>query len=247
MIFYVVTILSIILVSSPALAEVLKIKAGGTAISTVFAPVKEHFEKDTGHKLDFVQTSAVKALIELDKGSIDAAAGAHPLDDLVAGAMKEGVKIDKNSIVSTLITDNKTIAFVHIGNPVTTISKDQLKNIFTGKITNWKDIGGNDQKILVVWGKETEGQNIQFKREILDGETLAENLITATDYRNIRDTVIDTPGAIGIGPYGMNSVKLHTPKIPTIASPVYLFTKGTPTKNIQLILDFYKKEYGFLD
>jgi phosphate transport system substrate-binding protein len=53
----------------------------------------------------------------------------------------------KQRLIGTVIGYDAIAIFVHASNPVTNLSKEQLKGIFTGAIKNWKDVGGNDAPI----------------------------------------------------------------------------------------------------
>lgn len=59
---------------------------------------------------------------------------------------------------------------VNPNNPIDALSKDQLKGIYTGKITNWKDVGGPDHKITVLSRESNSGTYVYFKEAILDNE-----------------------------------------------------------------------------
>jgi phosphate transport system substrate-binding protein len=57
--------------------------------------------------------------------------------------------------------------YVHSSNPLTEITMDQLKLIFTGKVTNWKDVGGPDAKIVVYSRENSSGTYVFFKEHVL--------------------------------------------------------------------------------
>jgi CheY-like chemotaxis protein len=61
--------------------------------------------------------------------------------------------------------------FVHPDNPVTTLTRRELKGIFTGRINNWKDVGGRDARIVVVTLtlRDKRGQLLEFQNHALDG------------------------------------------------------------------------------
>jgi phosphate transport system substrate-binding protein len=182
-------------------------------------------------------------MADLVNGKLDAAVAAVPLDSMAAGAEKEGTKVDKAALQQIEIGLNKVAVFVHPSNPVSNLTKDQMKGLFTGKITNWKDVGGKDSPVIVVWGKNSPGQNALFTKVILDGEKItAENLET-TDYKGIKDTVLANPEAIGIDPLGMAdaSIKAIKPN-PEAASPIRIVTKGKPSAGVQKLIDFIKTE-----
>lgn len=227
-------------------AEEIKIEGGGTAITTVFMPIKDRYEKLHGHSLSILQSSAVKGLIALRDGKVDIATGAHPLEDLIAGAAKEGAIIDKSTLVATEIEDNRLVVIANRGSDVSRLSKEQLKGIFTGKITTWKEVGGKELPVQVVWGKETRGQNIQFTRIALDGEQVTQHTRTVITYRDIVETVRVTPGAIGVVPLNITTPATRSIDTISITSPMYVITRGKPSHKVQTVIDFYKSEYGFL-
>lgn len=237
------TAATLALSASLAAAAEIKVGGGGAAIASVFTPVKAAFEKATGHNLIILQSTPGRGMVELANGKLDAAVAAVPLDSMIAGADKEGVKVDKTSLQQLEVGTNKVVVFVHPTNPIDTLTKEQMKGLFTGKITNWKDVGGKDAPVLVVWGKNSPGQNALFTKVILDGEKIiAENLET-TDYKGIKDTVATNPEAIGIDPLGMAdaSVKAIKPS-PEVTSPIRLVTKGAPSAEVKQLIDFVKTE-----
>ncbi|MBU5613150.1 substrate-binding domain-containing protein [Geomonas azotofigens] len=241
----VATILCVVL-CMPAFADEIKIEGGGTAINTVFLPIQKRYEKTHGDYLTIVQSSAVKGLIALNEGKVDIAAGAHPLEDIVAGAARDGVVIDAARFVSTQVGDNELVVIANRDSEVYRLSKEQLKGIFTGKIRNWKEVGGKDLAVTVIWGKETEAQNVQFTRIALDGEAVTAARQPATTYRNIAETVARLSGSVGVVSHEMTTAATRSIDTIAIASPIYAITRGNPSAKVKSVIDFYKTEYGFL-
>jgi phosphate transport system substrate-binding protein len=219
-------------------AEEIRVGGGGASIAAVFNPLKEAFQKATGDQLSIIQSSPAKGMAELGRGNLDLATGAVPLDSMISGAVKEGVTVDPASLVVKTIATSRTVIMVHPSVKVARLSKEQIKGIFTGKIANWKDVGGEPGDIIVVWGKNTPGQNAQFIKEILDGEAVAKDALDATDYKSIRENVANTPGSIGIDPYSIADASVKLPEVPTITSPILAITKGAPSPRVQRLLDF---------
>lgn len=81
---------------------------------------------------------------------------------------------------------------------VDNLTKQQLIDIFTGKITNWKDVGGPDESIVLVTRPSSSGTRATFEKYALDGNTEAENQSMETDDSGVLlKNVSDTKGAIG--------------------------------------------------
>lgn len=234
---------AMVLSVSFATAAEIKVGGGGAAIATIFTPIKAAFEKATGDNLIILQSTPGRGLSDLINGKLEAAVAAVPLDSMVAGAEKEGTKVDKAALQQLEVGVNKVAVFIHPSNPVNSLTKEQMKGLFTGKITNWKDVGGKDAPVLVVWGKNSPGQNALFTKVILDGEKISAENLETTDYKGIKDTVLANPEAIGIDPLGMSdaSVKAIKPN-PEATSPIRIVTKGKPSAGVQKLIDFIKAE-----
>ena len=81
---------------------------------------------------------------------------------------------------------------------VKSLTKEQLISIFTGKTTNWKDVGGPDEDIVLVTRPESSGTRATFQKYALDGNEEASNTSMETDDSGVLlQNVKDTKGAIG--------------------------------------------------
>ena len=91
-----------------------------------------------------------------------------------------------------------TVANKKIADTVKTLSKDQLKGIFTGQITNWSAVGGPDLPITLISRPATSGTRAVFKKFALDGAKEATNKSLETDDSGaLIQTIADNEGAIG--------------------------------------------------
>jgi len=234
-----------LLTAAAAGAQDIRIGGGGAALSTIFAPMKEQFEKSSGDTLTLIQSNPVKGLIALDKGELDAMTAATPLETILKGTASAGTTIQPDTLRQQEIGKNRVVVFVHKSNRIKKLSKPQLKKIFTGKVTNWKEFGGSDTPIIVVWGTETPGQNALFTKEILDGEQVTAKAIKATDYQSIREMVKANPGSIGIDPEGMAMATVSEVDIPLVTSPIIIVTKGKPSAKVDKVLKYYNEEFGY--
>lgn len=100
------------------------------------------------------------------------------------------------------LVDHKVcvVGFATVVNPnvkVDNLTKQQLIDIFTGKITNWKDVGGDDLKIVIVNRPSSSGTRATFKKYALDGAEEAEGMALTEDQSGtVKKAVADTEGAI---------------------------------------------------
>lgn len=235
----------LLLLSLPMIsfAEEVHVGAGAAPTENILKPVKARFEKTTGITLGIFASGPKTAFVDLDKGSVDAAAAGLSLDDWFALLKKEGVTVrDPKAYQSVVIGKDKVVVLTHKSNPVKSLSKEQLKAIFTGKTTNWKDVGGNEAPILIVWGKLTQGTNSMFVTKMLDGTEPVKDVLEATTAEDIKNIVETTPEAIGIGPLSLSGSTLNSPETPELARPITLLTKGAPNAGVKKLIDFIAGE-----
>ena len=85
-----------------------------------------------------------------------------------------------------------------IGTNVKSLTKAQLQDIFTGKVTNWKDVGGPDEAVVLITRPSTSGTRALFTKYALDGkEELSNKSMETDDSGTLVQTVSQTKGAIG--------------------------------------------------
>ena len=86
---------------------------------------------------------------------------------------------------------------VNPANKVKQLTREQMSDIYTGKITNWKQVGGDDMKI-VVYGRETSSGTYEFfKEHIMSGKNFASSVLAMPATGAIVQSVSQTKGAIG--------------------------------------------------
>ena len=86
---------------------------------------------------------------------------------------------------------------VNPSNPVDSLTRKQLEAIFRGKITNWKDVGGEDRKIVVYSRETSSGTYEFFKESVLDNKNYMSSILSMPATGAIIQSVKQTKGAIG--------------------------------------------------
>jgi len=227
--------------ATSAWAEEIKVGAGAAPTENVLKPVESAFEKAAGLDLSILASGPKQAFIDLERGTVDAAAAGLSFDDWMALLKKEGVTVaDPAAYRQVLIGKDRIVVIVHKDNPVAKLGKEQLTGIFTGRITNWKEVGGKDAPVLVVWGGLTQGTNAMFVKHIMDGAKPTTEVIVATTADDIRQNVAANPEAIGFGPQALLNGTVRSPETPEVARPITLITKGAPSDKVQKLIDFIR-------
>lgn len=168
---------------------------------------------------------------------------------------------EKKGIDASQLVDHKVIiqAFAVVANPgvgVDSLTKQQIKDIFAGKITNWKEVGGSDRRIFLVNRAKGSGTRATFKQAIMDGTEEAKGDVEQDSSGTVCKIVSETPGAISYLGIAYLSDKVKVIKIdgaaPTeedISSGKYqfwsyghMYTKGEPRPVVKAFIDFVLSE-----
>ena len=89
--------------------------------------------------------------------------------------------------------------YVNESNPVTELSLDQIHRIYTARITNWKDLGGPDQKIILYGRENNSGTYVYFKDFVLEGDDYASTMQSMPGTSAVVNAVARDKFGIGYG------------------------------------------------
>lgn len=105
---------------------------------------------------------------------------------------------EANELQEVVIAYDGIVVVTHPSNKVKNLTMEQVKQIFTGEITNWKELGGDDLEIVVVSREDGSGSRDAFQEIVgySSGE-LIRNAIVASGNGNIKTTVATNKHAIG--------------------------------------------------
>jgi phosphate transport system substrate-binding protein len=158
---------------------------------------------------------------------------------------------------------------VHPSNPVVSLTMPQLADIFTGRVSNWKELGGPDAKIVVLSREVNSGTHVYFKEHVLkkaDGtaDEFSPDALLMPSSQAIADEVKSNPATIGY--YGMGYVSkdqkavsvAHAAGAPAvfptienvisgsypISRPLFIYTNGEPQGPVKGFMDFILSPEG---
>ncbi|MGY3777219.1 phosphate ABC transporter substrate-binding protein PstS family protein [Isobaculum melis] len=226
---------------------------------------------DNGESITAVGSSALQPLVEAageEYGAtnlgkfvnVQGGGSGTGLSQISEGAVEIGnsdvFAEEKEGIDASALVDHKVAVvgitpIVHKGVGVTDISKEDLKLIFTGKVTNWKEVGGKDLPIIVLNRATGSGTRSTFEATALDGaESVRSQEQDSTGM--VRQIVADTPGAISYVAFSYVTDDLQTLSIDgvkptdehvttnewTIWSYEHMYTKGKPTGLTKDFIDY---------
>jgi len=159
---------------------------------------------------------------------------------------------------------------VHPDNPVDALTIDQLADIFTGRVTNWKQVGGKDLPIVILSREVNSGTHIYFKEHVLRKgrkdifDEFSPMALLMPSSQAIAEEVAGNENAVGY--YGVGYVtpaqkavavaqdadsEYVTPEVPDIISgrypisrPLLVYTPSAPTGVVKAFIDFVLSPEG---
>jgi len=235
---------------STAWAEVLEISGGTTPQKEVIEPKLDAIKKATGVEIKFNGVGTGNGMVALIEGTVHVAA----VGDLLPEAIEAGKKAAKNqnkelkvpaNLVYHEIGREEQVIIVHKTNPVTALNKAQLKDIATGKVTNWKEVGGPDLPIKVVVTKPGLAPGLFFQKVFMGGAPYVQGATEAQSPRDVITQVSRSPGGFGAAAEVHMSASPGDAKVikaPNAVRTLGLVTIGEPTGAARKVIDFLRKQ-----
>jgi phosphate transport system substrate-binding protein len=184
--------------------------------------------------------------------------------DIKSSEREEGKGKGVNA-VRTAIAVDALVPVVHAGNPVARLSAEQLRDIYAGKIENWKDLGGKDGKIVVVSRDTSSGTYETWEEIIMKKTKVAPSALLQASNGAVAQAVAKNEKAIGYIGFGylnkslkkldVNGVEASPATALSGAWPIarelYVFTNGEPAgavkKLVEYLLDPQKGQKAVLE
>ncbi|MBO0481728.1 phosphate ABC transporter substrate-binding protein PstS family protein [Candidatus Enterococcus courvalinii] len=167
---------------------------------------------------------------------------------------------EKDGIDATKLVDHKVAVvgmapIVNKETGVTNVSQQELIDLFTGKITNWKELGGKDQKVTVINRANGSGTRATFEKWGLNDETPVQSQEQDSS-GTVRQIVAQTPGAISYLAFSyldettqalsVDDVKPEEKNVADNSWKIWayehMYTKGKPDAAVQKFLDYMTSE-----
>lgn len=227
----------------PAFAGEVRINGASTTVNAIINPLKAAVEASTGFSLKVVGTNTGKGLAALTSGQCDVALTSEPLDVSMLAAKFAGLELNAADFQLHQVTEDYGVFVVHSSNPVSTLTKTQVKEILAGHIANWKDVGGVDMPIVVFTDAVGAGTRTLVQARALEGAEYGAKTVALENVRLVAGRVSELKGGIGfVGHSFVDSKLVKVIETERITRPLGFITKGAPTADVQKVIEAFKAE-----
>ena len=170
-----------------------KIKGSDTCLPLSQKEAESYMKKYPESSITVIGGGSGVGLSALMSGTTDIAQASRSMKMDEKMKMKEAGKAYKE----TIIAYDALAVVVNPANKIDKLTREQLADIFTGKITNWKEVGGTDQKIVVYSRESSSGTFEFFKEHVMLQKNYATTALLMPATGAIIQSVSQTTGAIG--------------------------------------------------
>jgi phosphate transport system substrate-binding protein len=241
-------------------------KGSDTIVNLALAWAEAYQKVDPSVSIAVTGGGSGTGIAALVNNTVDIANASRQIkDDEIAAAQKNGV-----NPVEFVIAVDALAVIVNPDNPVSELTIAQLSDIFTGRTTNWRDVGGNDAPIILVSRESNSGTHVYFLEEVVRrGDSSNKDIFAAQTLMmpssvGITSEVSRNPNAIGYdglgyitkhekmiavaedssSPYVLPSVETGADGSYPLARNLYMYTAGEPTSVIAEYLDWIRGPEG---
>jgi len=241
-------------------ANYIENKGSDTIVNLALAWAETYQSEHTDVQISVTGGGSGTGIAALINGTVDIANASRKIkSEEVDEAKSKGI-----DPVEHIIARDAIAVIVNPENPVIELTLQQIADIYSGKITNWSDVGGDDRPIVKLSRETNSGTHVYFLETVLrlgnkDDKTLfSTDTLLLPSSEGIISEVRDNPNAIGYDglgyvpddlkmiaiaieagmPYVLPSIETVNDKTYAIARDLYMYTDGEPSGVVQQYLDW---------
>ena len=186
-------IAAIIVMAATSMANAQKIKGSDTVLPLSQKEAESFLKANPSASVTVTGGGSGVGISALLEGTTDIAQASRRIkfDE------KQKLQKDGKGVKEVIIAYDALAVIVNPGNKVTNLTREQLEGIFTGKITNWKELGGEDMKIVPYSRETSSGTYEFFKENVLKNKNYMNGIMSMPATGAIVQSISQTKGGIG--------------------------------------------------
>ena len=249
---------------TPDAAETIENKGSDTMVNLALAWAEAYMDLHPDVRISVTgggSGTGIAALINGTVGIANVSRDIKPVE--VEAAEARGI-----SPVEFTVARDAIAVIVHPSNPVDRLSFQQISDIYTGKVTNWEELGGENRPIVLLSRESNSGTYVYFLDNVVRMEDEESDLLFSPDAllmpssEGITAEVSENPNAIGYdglgyvtpeqkivavarhadGPFVLPSLSTVNDRSYPIARPLHVYTAGEPTGRVAAYLEWVQDE-----
>jgi phosphate transport system substrate-binding protein len=226
-----------LLSASVSAAEPFKLQGSTTVVRVLITPNQAEIEAALGRPLEVVGNGSGKGVAALADGKCEAAMVSDTLPGVLASAEKQlGRTLDPADYTYTQVGQEELVFVVHPANQVKRLTREQLRDIHAGKISNWKDVGGADMPVVVFSEGPAGGVRSHVTKTFFDNESYGPAVRVVEAIRLVPASVAELRNGIGLTSKGTVSSRVAIVETDPLKTDLGIVTKGAPSADAQKLI-----------
>jgi phosphate transport system substrate-binding protein len=170
-----------------------KLKGSDTVLPLAQKEAEVYMKKNNGARVTVIGGGSGVGIAALMDGTTEIAMSSRKMK------MGEKIKLQDAGKASkeTMVAYDALTVIVHPSNKIAQLTREQISDIYTGKIKNWKEVGGDDLQIIVYARESSSGTYEFFKEFVMGNKNYAASSLSMPASGSIVQSVSQTKGAIG--------------------------------------------------
>jgi phosphate transport system substrate-binding protein len=245
---------------APEPAHTIENKGSDTLVNLALAWAEAYMRSHPEIRISVTGGGSGTGIAAMINGTVDIANASRAMKpEEIAAAEANGIQP-----VQFVVARDAIAVIVHPSNPVDKLSLQQISDIYTGKITNWSQVGGEDRPIVLLSRESNSGTYVYFLENVIrlgDSESdllFSPDTLLMPSSEGVSSEIRLNPNAIGYdglgyvtpdqkvlavgrdagGPYVLPSVETVNNDTYPISRPLYMYTAGQPTGDQKAYMDW---------
>ncbi len=245
-------------------AQTIENKGSDTLVNLALAWAETYIELHPEVRISVTGGGSGTGIAAMINGTVDVANASRAMKpEEIAAAEANGI-----TPLQFVVARDAIAVVVHPSNPVDDLTLQQISDIYTGRITNWRQVGGENRPIVLLSRESNSGTYVYFLENVVRLGDKKSDLLFSPDTllmpssEGISAEVRQNPNAIGYdglgyvtpdqkmvavardasGPYVLPSIETVNDDSYPISRPLYMYTAGQPTGAIKAYLDWILDE-----
>ena len=245
-------------------AQTIENRGSDTLVNLALAWAETYMERHPEVRISVTGGGSGTGIAAMINGTVDLANASRAMkSEEIAAAQANGI-----TPVEFTVARDAIAVVVHPSNPVDGLTLQQISDIYTGKITNWSQVAGEDRPIVLLSRESNSGTYVYFLENVIRLGERESDLLFSPDTllmpssEGISAEVRQNPNAIGYdglgyvtsdqkmvavardadGPYVLPAVETVNDGSYPISRPLYVYTAGEPTGAVKVYLDWILSE-----
>lgn len=224
-------------VSSPAFAQApdagapVRINGSTTVYTNLYEKQRDRISREAAQPITVISNGSRQGLSDLAAGKCDIAMISATLDELIPRLTEaEKAQLDSANLTVSPLPETHLIFIVNEQNPVRNLTLAQVSDLFTGAITNWKEVGGPDLPVQIVSNQFSSGQRAVLEEKVTGGKKVVATAKSVANDPMIPGIVRQLKGALGHS--GLKNDLRGVALVKTdksVSQPMLLVTRGKPS------------------